>query len=672
MGNAWDIESYPDEAGLRSRLDGVIQSWADEPYAQRSQAPSACPDTGLPVRTWALEGEPIISPYTGRRYLQGPTGYFGPKERDAEGRITRFGGDPLKYVLPAVTARLLVQPDDAQARAFVSIPGNLRQQYHFAAVGWGRFLGLAGARMDASWHAAFRAAVADYRETRHPSDGERELANPPSVPFDLVGEPGYLLGGNPSNGGTENHKVMWRTTGLLYAQLFGAGDRISGHPAPVAAARTTQLLRDFLQRVLTGGNGEYDSVIYYYYAVLGYLNLFDFSPDPDTRMLARMTLDFYFATYGLKRFAGVLAGPSKRGFSSGFCFGDTERMFDAFCPSACRPAGACRRPSLYQATTQYRPNRVLCNLIEKRVALPFEARMARPSYHMDRPNRAQESFFCARDFALGSVALTELDNPIQQTVWSLATRGAGGPLVMGGGQPRFRSPQGHSPFDQVFQHRHCLVLVTAPTTAVGGRLDLLPRDLPSAERWAAAPHVAETWLYVPKGAAALRVRDDLLLLDAGSAHVAVWSLGDKPFTLAPPTGDAREGDTAGHYDVVVFAGLPTGFVLEARSAEESGSLDAFEAAVRGRARLDRRDFGPSGRLVYRTMDGDDLEVTHDRCGLRCRAAVNGRPVDWDRWCGGGVYDSPYLKIGEGRMTVSDGSEAYEMRAGPGGMGYRAL
>ena len=670
--NPWDIETYPDEAGFRHRMADVVEAWAREPYGQRSLAVSTCPDTGLTVRTWALEGEEIVSPYSGRRYRQGRTGYFGPKERDADGCITRFGGDPLKYDLPAVTARLMRHPDDETAQAFVAIPGNLNQQYHFAAVNWARFYGLVGPRMSPAWHTAFRAAVAEYREARHPSDGARELGNPPDVPFDLTGEEGFLLGGNPTNGGTENHKTMWRTTGLLYAQLLGADSRISGYPATEAGERITVTLRDYLRRLLLTGNGEYDSVTYYLYSMLGYWNLFDFSPVPQTRQLARMTLDYYFATYGLKSFAGILVGASKRGFSDGSCRGGTDLLMEAFCPAdPCRIADR-QRLTLHQATTRYRPNRVLCNVIAKNVRLPFEARMVRPSYHMDRPNRFQETFYCDRDFALGSVALTESDNPAQQTVWSLATRGGEGPIVIGGAQPRYRSPLGHSPYDQVFQHRNCFVLVTAPTAVADCPLERLPRGMAAEDRWEAAPQAAETWLFVPKRAAALRMRDDLVLIDAVSAHVAVWSLGEMPFLLTTSAGNVRDGQVLDKYDVVVFPGLPTGFVLEVRSAADFGSLDAFENAVRTGTRLHRGDFGSLGRITYRMLDGAELDVTHDSRGLRCQAAVNGKRVNWDDWCGGGVYESPYLKVGHGRMTVTDGREGYEMRADESRLEYRAV
>ncbi len=55
---------------------------AAKDFGKRSLAGSKCPDTGLPVKTWAVEGEEIISIYTGRKYKQGPTGYFGPRSRN--------------------------------------------------------------------------------------------------------------------------------------------------------------------------------------------------------------------------------------------------------------------------------------------------------------------------------------------------------------------------------------------------------------------------------------------------------------------------------------------------------------------------------------------------------------------------------------------------------------
>jgi hypothetical protein len=653
-------------------MSGVIPTLAARDYACRCMAPSICPDTGQPVRSWALEGEEISSPYTGRRYRQGPTGYFGPKERDASGRITAFGGDPLKYDLPAVTARLLQNPDDVGARAFVSIPGHLRQQYHFAAINWTRFYGLLADRMDGAWLASLRSAVADYRESRHPSDGEREHTMRPATPFDLVGEEGYLLGGNPADGGTENHKTQWRTSGLLYAQWLGPDGRVSGYPSAVAEARITERLMDFLQRLLITGNGEYDSTTYIFYTLAGYLNLFDFSPRPETRELARMTLDWFVGTYGLKLFNGTLTGAVKRGFSHGFQLTGTDRLFHGWVPCGQADPLAGDGYSLHLATTGYRPNRILWNVIRKEVALPFEARMARPSYHLDAANRFQETFYCDHDFAMGSVAMTAIDNPNQQTVWSLSTRADDGhTLVFGGGQPRYPSPEGHRACDQVFQHRNCLILMTADHPEAGPALQALPRDLSLPDRWARSASAAEAWFFAPRAGTEIRMGTGHVALQAGSARIFLRSLGQAPFELDWPSEPARSAlpkeirETLERYRIVVFPGKPAGFVLEVLSTTLHASLAAFESACGAESRLMTGDFAASGRVAYRTLAGTDLEMAFDPRALRCRASVKGQPVDWDGWCAGNAIESPYIQSGAGKMQVCDGRDGYRMSADSG-------
>jgi hypothetical protein len=142
----------------------------------------------------------------------------------------------------------------------------------------------------------------------------------------LVGQPGYLLGGNPLDGGTENHKTMWRTSALLYSQLFPDTTKISGYPVKEAEKLTKEMLRDYLKRLLINGNGEYDSQIYYPHSIEGFLNLYDFSPDEETRELAKFALDYYFVTYGLKVFDGTIAGAQKRGYLAGSSSPATARL----------------------------------------------------------------------------------------------------------------------------------------------------------------------------------------------------------------------------------------------------------------------------------------------------------------------------------------------------------
>ncbi len=60
--NSWDSSTYPDELGYQNRIAPMLNRIAQLDFGKRSLAASKCPDTGLPVRIWAVAGETIISP----------------------------------------------------------------------------------------------------------------------------------------------------------------------------------------------------------------------------------------------------------------------------------------------------------------------------------------------------------------------------------------------------------------------------------------------------------------------------------------------------------------------------------------------------------------------------------------------------------------------------------
>ncbi len=455
-----EASSYPYESYFQSHIAGAIERIAAEPYGERNRSVDTCPDTRGLMYSFALEGDTITSPYTGRAFVQGPTGYFGAKSRDAQGRIATFGGDPLKYDLPAMTARLLRNPDDSLLKAFLGVPGNLVQQYHFAASHWARFYGLVGDRMSAQWHHDLQMAVSDYAETRRPSDGAREH-NPMDYAYDMVGTPGGdgVLGGTRFAGGTENHKIMWRTTALLYSQWFPDSARISTYSTADTERLTYGFLRDFVQRLGRIGHGEFDSEIYYPHSIQAFMNLYDFAQKPEHKRLAKAALDYYFATYALKTYHGSGAGAQKRG---GLPKSESEMevLLKAFADTTHRQPLPV---SLAVATTTYRPNRVICNLLNKNIELPFSARMSRPNYPMDEANHTQESFYASQSFGLGHAALTMVDNPNQQIAWSLVVPHGADNLVLMGQQPQRGLKIGHSPYTQTLHDQGTMVVVSAPT-----------------------------------------------------------------------------------------------------------------------------------------------------------------------------------------------------------------
>jgi hypothetical protein len=687
----WSSASYPDEAGYQRRTEGMLSRIAAQDYLSRAMSVSTCPDTGRKVFTWALEGESILSPFTGRRYTQGPNGYFGAKKRDAEGRISAFGGDPLKYNLPPATAALMLakakagkgEPSSASAaeaaKAYLAIPGNLRQHYHFAAVNWCRLLPLAGDQLPPAWHEAFRAAVASYEENRKPSDGVIREYQPLPRTENLIGRAEELLGG----GGTENHKTMWRSSGLLYAQTFPAGSKISGFSLADAEKQTSTLLTDYARKLFTLGNGEYDSSTYYPYSFRAWVNLHDFSPKPATRAWAKAALDYYFATYGLKVFNGLHTGPQRRGWVEGDSFAQMEAHLWVW---AGGQPGYTTVPvdpsklitSLHQATSSYRPDCLLTALISKQVPLPFEARLNHPDYGMTTPGMQPEYFYCSNSFALGSVQMDGVNNSAQQTTWSLNVRGPRGSLIISGGQPRWLAPEGHSPYDQWVQHRGALLLMTAPTsgpcnaepyalgklegpkgysraTAFAGPLSPAAPPAATDEKslaayYEAARNQAATWLYLPREAKQHALPGGRLVLETTEAFVVITPFGGTPFWLEGNLPGAPKALEA--YSVLAIPMSPAaGFAIEAVERTQFPTLSKLAG---GRVSLE------GSTATYHSLTGDTLELAYQPAALRPLAKVNGAALDWTRWANGAVVDSPYLKIKDGRLWLSDTHEAYEL------------
>ena len=700
----WECSTYPDESGFQQRISGMLEKIAARDFGKRSLAFSKCPDTGLPVYTWALEGEEIISPYSGRKYRQGDTGYFGPKKRNSEGQIVAFGGDPLKYDLPPATACLILGQRVEEAKAFLSIPGNLNQQYHFACKNWARFYPLLADKMGDSWKKGFFQAVAHYAESRRPSDGEREWLNLAS-PHNLVGQKDYLLGGNPVDGGTENHKTMWRTSCLLYSQLFPDTARISGYPVKEAEKLSKEMLRDYLKRLLITGNGEYDSQVYYPHSIESFLNLYDFSPDEETRLLAKFAIDYYFVTYGLKVIDGTIAGAQKRGYLAEKIPNEMENMLWAFFNHTSRPMDNAA-VTIQQATTTYRPNRIICNIVNKNLKTPFNARMSRPFYHMDKAGAFAETFYCSDSYALGNVQMTIVDNPNQQMVWSLVTRGKDKPLCFSGGQPLRGSTSGHSPYTQTLQDKGTLIVMTAPTTILSEVDTLapptpegytranywhlsvndqyksfelsnrkkygsdplhevrLPADSSPEEIdrfWNESKNSASTWFYFPRELQPAKL-GNRFYFNAGSMLLAVIPLTenaqivriDQPLSLKNKEAQKffRE------YSILAFTGEVSGYIIETVEKSKFPDIADFDSYL---TRKTKFVFHPEKlRVDYTSGFNDKIRFQYNPVGLRCNAFINGKRQDFDQFTEGAVYYSPYLNIRDGFMEVSDGKERYRV------------
>ncbi|MFZ4725126.1 MAG: hypothetical protein ACOYMD_06730 [Paludibacter sp.] len=701
----YDVASYPEEAGFQLRTKNALTILADRGFGKISLSFSRCPDTGLPVYKFAIEGEEIISPYTGKKYKQPATDYFAAKQRNEQGEITAFGGDPLKYDLPPATASMLLKSKVKEVKSFLSIPGNLSQQYHFAAKNWVRFYALLADSMGDTWKLKLQHAVANYNEeTRVSDDGKKWLTL--SFPHNLIGQSGYLLGGNAIDGGTENHKIMWRTSGLLYAQLFPYTVKISGIVAPKAAALTKEMLRVFLKKLLVSGNGEYDSEIYYPHSIEGFLNLYDFSPDAETRLLAKFALDYYFATYGLKTVDGMIAGAQKRGYLSNGKPSEMETMLWAFADVGSWDFKNAEIP-IHVATTKYRPNKIILNIIQKKISLPFESKMSRPFYNMDKSLAFAESFYCSQNYALGNVQNSIVDNPNQQMIWSMVAKGAEHPLCFSGGQPLRGSTSGHSPYTQTLHSKGTMIIMTA-ATELNAKIDTASPPTPSGivranywhlafseqphnyelyarqkygskplhkvnfpnmnsaisigQFWSDSKNSASTWFIYPTDLMPIWLNGKYYF-ETPKMWIAVIPLNRiAGFEISPSKSTVCElkNEEAKKffidYNLISFVGDVSGYVVETAEKSRFSTIAAWDTFLQKSTKL---NFSAKTKTVnYQSAYNEKLEMQYEAAKLRPRTKLNGKYIDFENYTNAAVYQSLYLTVKNGVMKVSDNVSSF--------------
>ncbi len=97
------------------------------------------------------------------------------------------------------------------------------------------------------------------------------------------------------------------------------------------------------------------------------------------------------------------------------------------------------------------------------------------------------------------------------------------------------------------------------------------------------------------------------------------------------------------YDILRSQADKNGWVLETADSSDYADLDAFERAITGTTSLDTSHVDEANpRLVYRSLNGDDLDITFDAASQAPGAAhlVNGTPIDYDAFK---LFDTPWLQ-----------------------------
>ena len=271
------------------------------------------------------------------------------------------------------------------------------------------------------------------------------------------------------------------------------------------------------------------------------------------------------------------------------------------------------------------------------------------------------------------------------------------------------STSGHSPYTQTLQSGGALILLTAPTVTLTTDTLVAPNykkksrpnlwHLPKGEqgmnfeirnrqKYAAKPlHAitrpkggsleeiadfwnnskgsASSWFYFPKELQPQLI-DGIYYFEANRTFVAVRPLTNQHFVVSPDhkVADKLDPKSGGrffmHYGIIAFTGQVSGYVIDTAEKKDYKNLEGFAAAIKTKAVLDLSKLKSDFEIDYLTIGGDRVNMTYQPTGLRCKARINNKNQNWDNHTRGAVYESPYVKVKNGVMKISDGEQGYKV------------
>ena len=548
------------------------------------------------------------------------------------------GGDPGKYLPLAAMARLLKDPADPEVRRLMNDERSPREHYHFAALNWARFLPLFGETLTPQTRAELSARAGRFTDYLRPK-------------------------------GTENHRVMSMSSANVLPHYLDGG-RIALKDKDAALTDAREQLRRYVKGLYAAGQGEWDSSTYLMFDVHGMLNIYDFSPDPQARLLAQSALDWFIAGYALKYRDGIYTAPNQRGFYDQPVQSIADQTGWLWWGSQAQVTPEAARGHLYSLrpiTSSWRPNAVLTRIARKELpVVPFEARNSKPNYWFGQEKTPQagayyETVYNGRGYTLGS-----LWNGYggQITRMQLVAQTPTGPVAFSGGNPRKSDHTGK---------------ITEQTSYGdgNGRYDQSAQFGPTYVSMSRVPDdesLDYSFFSLPPEAGEPVKIGEWQVVRAGDTFVGLYSLGGQASLSEIPLSEKEQrqnaearaaGGVLPHQPqkFLKFPGRRTGFVLHTADAlslrpdrDQAGQLTDFGASLQN-LRVDATRFAPEMEVAL-TAPGPQpraLRVRYQPDADRAAAWKNGEPVVFEAQP---VYNSRYVFQQNGVLTVNDGSDGY--------------
>jgi hypothetical protein len=524
------------------------------------------------------------------------------------------GGDPGKYTFGPSMAKLLLNPQAEDVIKLQNEDRSLGEHYHFAAVNWARFYPLFGSILTPEAHKKFD---------------------------EKVGRAGPYL--SPS--GTENHKIMeW--TGASVLPWYTLSGRMSNQGKDAALKKGKEMLRDYVKKLYRAGQGEWDSSTYLMFDVNGFLNIYDFSKDPECRLLAKAGLDWFMSAYALKYTDGLYCGPNQRGHASNYA----GTISDAngwlwWGGSAPVTAEQTKRFNfaMHAVTSSWRPSKVICNLARKALPLPAEQRNSKANYwhgpgRDPQPGLMPETVYLSKHYTMASLWKGFGG---QMTRFQIVASGPKGGVSLTGASPVGRNDGDGSTQTNKFGDGNGMFDQTAQV----GRAFLLMANIPDEPALASQGFA---FFALPDGVEPLAA-GDWTVVQVHKTYVAIRPIAGKAEKSTTPAD--KRGNSQ---PILKFDGRKTGFIVETADVQQYNSAREFASAL-DKAKLDAARFADSMEIAYTSVEGRQIAMKYQPGKGAADVSIDGKAVDLSGWP---VFGGPFVKAVDGVLTVSDGQDGF--------------
>jgi hypothetical protein len=398
-----------------------------------------------------------------------------------------------------------------------------------------------------------------------------------SGPVGVSWDPG-TRGGWVDARNTDNLRAMRETTVYLLAEATGN---------EIIRKLYKQKIRRFVSDLYNVGMGEWDSETYIGHTTIPYINLYDFSKDPDVTALAKAALDWIATATAWKFYDGGFAPPSKRDYG-GACkvWGSGATSLPALWFGSSTPDPQPHVDDVHAITSSYRPPLAVWHLANKNFTRPVEVLATKPAYQVFLPGgderpRYFETVYYGNRFYLGSTICEGADGDMSPFALVAENPARGVDYVLAAPGLTYTRKESGS---QIGQH-HNLILYLSKS----------PKDF--------------SW-QMPKSAQ-VTSEDGVWFVKLHSTWLALWPIGLQEWQ---PGANPKHRNLDTAMDGIRIAKAAqgkdaSGFAMIVSDDKAHATFDAFRAAIKQDASL--KEAGKD-RWVLSAPGGRSLDMTLNR------------------------------------------------------------